>query len=55
MQRLNNFMRERGDQERKSPSGKLKLLDRIPLRKLVVFDAVQAATSKESLQIAEEL
>lgn len=48
-------MGEQSEQEKKSGSDKLKMVDRIPLQKPAVAESERAATGKGSMQVAEKL
>lgn len=55
MQRLNDPMQKCSEHERSSRSGKLKLLKRIPLQKLVIAESGKAVVANESMLVAEKL
>lgn len=53
--RLDNFIGDRSENRKKSRGGKLKLLRRVLLEKVVVFERVEAAVAEQSMYIAEGL
>lgn len=54
MQQLIKFLREQSQHERKSRSSKLKLLEGIPLRNLIIVKRLETGLSRKSAHMAEE-